>query len=391
MLGTEKVEDTSYIKPDSPEQLHSISKEELITEPPNTNNANNTSKILAGGSEFRLEDDVHNDTNMNAENSRSSSTEVDKTEEQSVEQSGEQSGGGVSVLVEYKIKYLVPDDEHLVNIDRINSTVKKYIENYHSDAMKKYKQLFKIVYQKYSSKRYLIDNTDTEIIVSRVSEGSAKASKNEKRDIVYEISKPKYIFYNKDNNLIHMKSIISNKRLELQIHYQSLVNKLDVQPEEKKQFEKERKQFIDLLERYYIYDLYNHQINNISLEGKSNIVVQELHGFLKDNTEKKFTLDGNLYTIDNSLVERINANNSNRLNTYNDLMVKLQSAKSISSSSSREKADKTEKDKREKLINEIKEYLKSNDENAKLNNEIKDAVRIQNTYIDYIIYKLPSN
>lgn len=391
MLGTEKVEDTSYIKPDSPEQLHSISKEELITEPPNTNNANNTSKILAGGSEFRLEDDVHNDTNMNAENSRSSSTEVDKTEEQSVEQSGEQSGGGVSVLVEYKIKYLVPDDEHLVNIDRINSTVKKYIENYHSDAMKKYKQLFKIVYQKYSSKRYLIDNTDTEIIVSRVSEGSAKASKNEKRDIVYEISKPKYIFYNKDNNLIHMKSIISNKRLELQIHYQSLVNKLDVQPEEKKQFEKERKQFIDLLERYYIYDLYNHQINNISLEGKSNIVVQELHGFLKDNTEKKFTLDGNLYTIDNSLVERINANNSNRLNTYNDLMVKLQSAKSISSSSSREKADKTEKDKREKLIDEIKEYLKSNDENAKLNNEIKDAVRIQNTYIDYIIYKLPSN
>jgi hypothetical protein len=257
--------------------------------------------------------------------------------------------------------------------------------------MKKYKQLFKIVYQKYSSKRYLIDNTDTEIIVSRVSEGSSKASKNQKRDIVYEISKPKYIFYNKDNNLIHMKSIISNKRLELQIYYQSLVNKLDVQPEEKKQFEKERKQFIDLLERYYIYDLYNHQINNISLEGKSNIVVQELHGFLKDNTEKKFTLDGNLYTIDNSLVERINANNSNRLNTYNDLMVKLQSAKSTLSSSSKEKADKTEKDKREKLIDEIKEYLKSNDENAKLNNEIKDAVRVQNTYIDYIIYKLPTN
>jgi hypothetical protein len=188
-----------------------------------------------------------------------------------------------------------------------------------------------------------------------------------------------------------MKSIISNKRLELQIHYQSLVNKLDVQPEEKKQFEKERKQFIDLLERYYIYDLYNHQINNISLEGKSNIVVQELHGFLKDNTEKKFTLDGNLYTIDNSLVERINANNSNRLNTYNDLMVKLQSSKSTLSSSSKEKADKTEKDKREKIIDEIKEYLKSNDENAKLNNEIKDAVRVQNTYIDYIIYKLPSN
>ena len=387
MSGTEEIKDSSYIKPDSSTQLHSISEKELITEPPNTN----TSEILAGGSEFKLEDDVHIATHMNAAKTQSSSTEVEGSGEQSGEQTGEQSGGGVSALIEYKIKYLMPDDEHLVNIDRIKSTVKKYIENYHSDAMKKYKQLFKIVYQKYSSKRYLIDNTDTEIIVSRVSEGSSKASKNEKRDIVYEISKPKYIFYNKDDNLIHMKSIISNKRLELQIHYQSLVNKLDVQPEEKKQFEKERKQFIDLLERYYIYNLYNHQINNISLEGKSNIVVQELHGFLKDNTEKKFTLDGNLYTIDNSLVERINANNSSRLNIYNDLMVKLQSAKSTSSSSSKEKADKTEKDKREKLINEIKEYLKSSEENAKLNNEIKDAVRVQNTYIDYIIYKLPSN
>ena len=299
----------------------------------------------------------------------------------------------------------MPDDEQLVNSDKIKSTVKRYIDNYHSDAMKKYKQLFKIVYQKYSNKRYLIDNTDTEIIVSKVSEGASKGSKMGKRDVVYEISKPIYIFYNKANNLNLMKSMISNKRQELQIHYQSLVNKLDVQPEEKTQFEKARKQFIELLERYYIYDLYNHQINNISLDGKSNIVVQELHGFLKDNAEKKFTLDGNLYKIDNSLVERINSHNSNRLNIYNELMIKLQSAKYTSSSSKEstkqtdksdkadkaDKAEKTEKSARAKIIDEIKEYLKASEETSKLNNEIKDVVRVQNTYIDYIIYKLPNN
>ena len=77
-------------------------------------------------------------------------------------------------------------------------------------------------------------------------------------------------------------------------------------------------------------------------------------------------------------------------------MVKLQSAKSTSSSSidkvdKVDKVDKTEKDKREKLTDEIKEYLKSRAENTKLNNEIKDMVQIQNTYIDYIIYKLPNN
>lgn len=381
MLATdaEKI-DAININPDS-----TIIKEELITEYPIINT--NSEEILSGGSEFYLEDDVqdviHVNTHMKAANIRSSSPEIE-----------EQEGGAAALLIEYKINFLVPDDEQLVSIDKIKSTVKKYIENYQSDAMKKYKQLFKIVYQKYSSKRYLIDNTDTEIIVSRLSERTSKDYKIGKRNIVYEISKPKYIFYNKDNNLILMKFMISNKRLELQIHYQTLVNKLDVQSEEKQQFEKERKQFIDLLERYYIYNLYDHQINNISLEGKSNIIVQELQGFLNDNVEKKFTLDSNLYTIDNSLIEKININNSSRLNIYNDLMVKLQSGKSTSSSKQSdktEKANKTDKDEREQIINEIKEYLKSSEEHAKLNNEIKDAVRVQNIHVDYIIYKLPNN
>ena len=353
---------------------------EIITEPP----ANKPdSEILAGGSEFELEDDSNIPVSEQTEDDMSRSASVNE----------EQEGGAVSTLIECKINYLVPDDEQLVNVDKIKSVVKKYIDNYNSDAMKKYKQLFKTVYQKYSSKRYIIDNNDTEIIVSKSMDG---ASKTGKRDIVFEISKPEYIFYNKYDNLIQMKSIISNKRNELQLQYQSLVNKLDVQPEEKKYFEKARKNFIDLLERYYIYNLYHNQINQISLEGKSNIIVQELRGFLKDNAEKKFTLDGNLHSINNSLVERINTINSSRLNFYNELIVKLQGAKSILSSSSDNTStstDKTSKDKtkRDKIIDEIKEYLKSNDENVKLNNEIKDNARVQNTYVDYIISRLPNN
>ena len=120
------------------------------------------------------------------------------------------------------------------------------------------------------------------------------------------------------------------------------------------------------------FTLYHHQINNISLDGKANIVVQELRGFLQDNAEKKFTLDGNLYSIDNTLVEQINTHNSNRLNTYNELMIKLQGKKSLSSTitpTHLEKTDKskTEKSKHEKLVDEIKEYLKSCKENTKLN------------------------
>lgn len=360
---------------------------EIITEPIKNNTSD--SEILAGGSEFETEDNTNIPVSEHTEDDMSKNASINE----------EQEGGTVSTLIEYKINYLVPDDEQLVNYEKIKFAVKRYIDNYNSNAMNKYKQLFKTVYQKYSSKRYLIENTNTEIIVSKSIDGAHKTGK---RDIVFKILKPEYIFYNKDDNLIQMKSIISNKRNELQLHYQSLVNKLEVQPEEKKEFEKARKKFIDLLERYYIYNLYHNQINQISLEGKSNIIVQELRGFLKDNAEKKFALDGNLYTIDNSLVERINANNSDRLNLYNELIVKLQGAKSILSTSSsitqtsnstHTSSDKTSKDKtkRDKIIDEIKEYLKSNDENVKLNNEIKDIARVQNTYVDYIISKLPNN
>ena len=362
---------------------------ELLTQVPN----NDYSELLAGGSDV------------------SSGEKGEQGEQGALDDDYEnaQDGGALS-QIEYKINYLAPDDEQLVNTDKIKSAVKRYIDNYQSEGMKKYKQLFKTVYQKYSNKRYIIDNTDAEIIVSKSSDKTAA-----KRDIVFEISKPEYIFYNKDNNLIHMKTNISNRRNQLQLHYQSLVNKLDVQPEEKKEFEKERKKFIDLLERYYIFTLYHNQINNISLEGKSNIVVQELQGFLKENTEKEYVLDGNVYSIDNSLVERINTNNSSRLDQYNELIVKLQGATSLlntSTNASKTEATKTEatnteaskteatkteankiskNDKKQKLIEEIKEYLKSYTENAKLNNEIKDAVRVQNSYVDYIISRVPSN
>ena len=396
------------------EQLPEINKanngREIISEMLN----NNTSEILAGG--FELEEEaLHDDESQPGNESletETTNTRTEITEQDAIPSSAEPTldhgtdintetqalmNGAGSGTPEYKINYLVPDDEKLINVDKIKAVVNRYIDNYNAEAIKKYKQLFKTVYQKYSSKRYIINNNETEIIVSKpTSAAASRDSKSGKREIIFEVSKPKYIFYNKDNNLINMKYQIGNKRQELQLHYQSLVNKVEVQPEAKKEFEKERKKFIDLLERYYIYNLYHNQINNIALEGKANIVVQELHAFMKDNAEKKFALNGNIYSIDNTLIERINTHNSSRLDAYNELMIKLQGKKSLSSTitpTHLEKTDKskTEKSKHEKLVDEIKEYLKSCKENTKLNNEIQKSAQTQNTYVDYIISRLPNN
>jgi hypothetical protein len=315
-----------------------------------------------------------------------------------------QDGGALHVSVhEYKILYLADDDEKLVNPEKIKKTVARYIDNYNSESMKKYKQLFKNVYQKYSNKRYRIDNNEDEIVVVK-----ASATNQKKPEIVFEVNKPGYIFYNKDYGLLKLKQRISNKRQELQLHYQNLVNKLEVTPEEKKQFEKERKNFIDILERFYIFNLYHQKINNITNEGKTNLLIQQPEGFIKENTDRVISLIGNVYSIDNTLIDNINANNANRLNNYNELIAKLKGAKlgapvhvtnksskddgketgSKQQASSKEKAKEMQ---RNKIIEEIKEYLKSRDELNKLQNQISQSIKKQTNYIDYIINKVPNN
>ena len=294
---------------------------------------------------------------------------VKETKEEGVYDSPEdlQIGGGApTVLLEdldNKVEYLADDDKELIDKEKIFKMVKQYIENYHSENVRKYRNEFKSIYQKYSNKKYRIDNNESEIIVT----------KQEKRGgIVTEIKKPKYIFYNKNNKLILMKREISNARTQLQLNYQTLVNKLEVLPEEKKTFEKARKKFIELLERYYIYTLYHKLINNINNENKVHIMVQDLKAFLKENMDKNIILDGNLYNIDKTLIDLINQSNAARLNAYNNLMINLQSGK---------------KDK--KHLEEIKEYLKSYQEINKLYNQVKTTAQQQDKYIDYIIEQLP--
>ena len=160
---------------------------------------------------------------------------------------------------------------------------------------------------------------------------------------------------------------ISNDRVKLQYLYQTLVNKLNVSLDEKKDFEKRRKKFIESLETYYIYTLYHKKINKISTTNKVNIIIQELLG---DNN----LLEGNIYSVDNSLIDLINTQNASKLNEFNNLVSKMQSIKNI-------KDDK-------KILETIKEYLNKNETN-KLLESIKLNAKQQDNYIDYIITELP--
>jgi hypothetical protein len=298
----------------------------------------------------------------------------------------------------YDIDYILLDDKDLINVDKVNKIVKQYIDNFNSDAIVKYKQAFQNIYQKYSNKRYIIHNIGNVLTVMKnelpknklKNQGKDKAkqeqeSKSINKQAIIELKKPKYYYYNSNGNLAVLKRNISNERAVLQFLYQSLVNKLEVDIDAKKDFEKQRQKFIELLEQYYIYTLYHKLINKISSTNKINIIIQDIVSFIKDIDEKNnfnkdkdnknnksYVLEGNIYSIDNTVIDLINKHNTTKLNEYNDLISRMQSIKTI---------------KDDKIVENIKEYLNKND--ANMLDTIKSTVKLQNEYIDYIIKELP--
>lgn len=290
--------------------------------------------------------------------------ELETDAEQDVEPDGEvevQQGGAGGYIDDgqvYEIDYLVADDKELINILKVNTTVDRYINYYYSEEMKKYRQSFKTLYQKYGNKRFIINNIGNVITVMR---------NDKKKERVMELNKPVYFYYNVDSNLEKLKRDVSNKRAELQYSYQTLVNKINVDLEEKKQFEKERKKFIDFLEIYYIYTLYHKKINKISNTNKITLMLQELL-----SESKK--LDGNLYSIDNTTIDLINKQNAEKLNEFNTLISRMQSIKNIKNN--------------KEIIENIKQYI-NNTDITKLLYKIKEQAKIQDNYIDYIVMKLP--
>ena len=318
---------------------------------------------------------------------------------------------------EYKINYLVTDDEKLINPENVFKQADIYIKNYNSPELTKYNKEFKQLYQKYSDRKFIIKNIIIKNNDSKTLKNKIIVMKNDKTEkIVYTLTKPNYFYYNKDNSIYKLKLQISNARTELLYKYEQLIAKLNVTPEDKTQFEKERTNFIELLETYYTYTLYHNKINkinntstssststnnttststnnttsnanintvtNIVKNTKTNIILQKPLTLYKEKIDTdKTILNSNIYSIDTTTVETINKLNSDNLVQYNDIILTLSS-----------KQDKpTNKDtSKDKKINEaIKSYIDNKHKITLYNNKIYDSTDVQDKYIDYIILDLP--
>lgn len=281
------------------------------------------------------------------------------------------------VDIVYTIDYLQEGDDMLINVENVTKKVDKYIDNYNSIQMINYKKNFAKLYQKYSNKKYIIKHT----IVKSSNNNTIKivvVKNDKKQDNVYELVKPQYLFYNDNCNLQALKTNISNVRQELLYKYEILVAKLNVTPDEKKEFEKHRNEFIELLEEYYTYTLYHKKINKININNKSNIMHYKQKDIYNESDNKyNQILDGNLCSIDKNIVLTINKINSDKLTQYNKIMLNL--------------TGKDQKDivKDKTLKEEIKLYIDRKEYNA-IDNAIKIISEQQDKYIDYIVTTLPS-
>lgn len=279
-------------------------------------------------------------------------------------------GGDNTVNIEYTIDYILEDDDKLVNPETIFKNVDMYIDNYYSIEIEKYRKNFKQLYQTYSIKNYnittVLENSKYKIIV-----------KNEKtKKIVKELKKPLYLFYDDNNNLIKLKRQISNDRADLIYKYEKLIARLDVKPEDKKIFEKEKKKFIEILENYYTYTLYHKKINKINVLNKSSLVLQkELLVYNEHNDYEKKILNSNIYSLDTTIIEKINKYNYDNLLQYNNLAFTLSGKKDLV--------------KEKKLTESIKVYLKHKTEIDKYTNSLYNNTNIQDEYINYIVLGLP--
>ena len=280
--------------------------------------------------------------------------------------------GGTDIV--YNIDYLLDDDEKLVDSEKIINQVDIYISNYNSPKMQKYKKNVKDLYQKYSNKNYIITTIMEKQNITKII-----VKKNDKTNkIVMELVKPTYYIYNDNNNLLKLKKNISNARIELLYKYEKLVAKLNILPEEKKIFEKERQNFIVQLEDYYIYVLYHNKINKIITINKSSLVLQkEMFIFKEQNDYESKILNSNIYSVDNSFIDTMNKYNSDSLIQFNNIIQTL----------SGKKVEDIKKDK--KLTETIKTYISNINKKELFYQSLLKNTDEQDNYINYIILQLP--
>ena len=272
------------------------------------------------------------------------------------------------------LSFIDPSDEKLVDVDKVVIYADRYLATYNSTEMQNYRSLYKIIWQKYNNKKNIVTNTAKNLTVVSRSSG----------DTIINIKKPLY------TNVLDEIRVLTEQRKTikdiLDYEYDKLIrikdnNDNNVEAADKIKVENMKGQYIELLQKLYIYKLYYAKINNIlNNDSEKMIVIQNIRPSFKDGApdDARPILDAKSYRLSKSLIGEINNVNSEKLEMYNNIKMNLQVLSGQNST----------KEQQKELKSMIIQYLDTGKKDIN-DAQINAAVKVQDNEISELILELP--
>lgn len=251
----------------------------------------------------------------------------------------------------YINEMLHKDDEKIIDRENIEKIVNNWYNNYYSEEYNNYLKVLDIIPKKFSKKIYETRYLGNKIIIYKLLQNKAK-------EIISTITIPKYVNVNEEAD--KLKNELKLLRENLLVKYKSLLVSDNVNMKDKNDFINDKDNLVNKLEKYYQFKKYYLMINNINLNGKINIQLNEIEN------EKLIT---NNYYIDQNLIHLINQNKTNKLNEFNEILLKLNY--------------------NEKIEKEDFEIYLNNDLDKEYTSKLGIEIANTNKYIDFAIIELP--
>lgn len=258
-------------------------------------------------------------------------------------------------------EYLLEDsDKKLINIETVESEVEKMLNNYKSKEYADYNSILNKLPKIFGKKSFGIEFKKESIKVYKI-------KKDGDKELIHNIIKPIIKDIIDFKHSIHE---INHTREKLKKEYLEYITEDNVSLSDKNKFTKDKNNFINLLETYYINKNYYMIINNLlGSENFQNISISNYLPFLNTNGEYDNKLFFSQYKINPEVIEEINQNKIKSLDNFNNIKVNM------------------ELNNDKELQSIIKSYL--NKEDKEINKKINQVVKEQNEEILYLIDRLP--
>lgn len=258
-------------------------------------------------------------------------------------------------------EYLLEDtDKKLIDVESVESQVKKMLNNYSSEEYKNYNIILDKIPKIFGKKSFVIDYKKESIKIY-------KLKKDGDKELIHNIIKPDI------QDIIDFESTvhdINHSRDKLKKAYLEYITEDNVSLADKNKFVKDKKSFIELLETYYTHKNYHMIINNLlGSEKFQNISISNYLPFLKSNGEYDNKLFFSQYKINPEVIEEINQSKIKNLDVFNNIKENIQL------------------NNKKELHELIKSYL--NKEDSEINKKINKVIKEQNEEILHVINRIP--